>query len=1017
MVNASQNSSSSAPSPTGAAPAPSTASQAKLNSKVNAGQAPQPNPSVTSNKQMTGGKSPMTKRKRKFRWQYIIAALGLILLLVGGAAAFYLSRQSQDIRQQALMQDDGGDGGSCTNAGCMPIGGSCCGNQVESPRCNSEYECDTFTVNPGTPNCSDGYCSISGCNAQTASNGQGGCNSGYTACCPIGGGVGGSTDCQAGFGDGWEENPANCPYGSDGARQIPGTGAWCHHCAPETNETCYLLDDQLNRCSLEDEAVCNAASESIVFSTEDACKTSGCDLVGGTLKTGPCSSGEQTIGGFNVGGQSCCVAEVYDCYIYDVNKKTCSGAQDPQCKDDSPLTITSCKNLGCQAVGGNMVDRACKADETNAFGFDIGDKSCCIPTGTGGPSNCYYPSFSGKNSKCEITDDVSICSASDADTYGTENECKTNSCDALGGTRRYNSCASGETRVEGFTTMPTDVCCLPPDTDCYIPNNNTNQCDYVNNDTFCENSAGAAETEDECRENGCGLIGGVTRFNSCASGETRVEGFTTMPTDVCCLPPSGPETCYVYDSAAKTCDTDQRQNCSGASNVFDNKNDCQKFGCSDEGGTYKVACSSSETAISGLSSSTGLSCCIPACTPTGECLRSGTSCCSGQDAVYDNTCTATLARCETAGSGGSCTPTGECLRSGTSCCSGQDAVYDNTCTATQVRCEVSGDEGEGGGGGGGSCAGLLESCDIVSNPCCDGNNLVCTPDASGNQVCNQQDEDKDAKCPGSTCGKWLGFKCANNSDFQAGQCFSNMQSFGSDSAAAIAYIAGCGQADEVCWGGEYENKLCGDYIIETGSCNQDGGTPPPPPPPSYECGDSCETDAQCQTGDADHFCFNGVCRLESNPSSETCQPAVGPLCSSLTVNNISNPTATSYEVGQQVTLTCGQVSGVNRYVFRMFRPGGVAPVSINASATQANSSVPITLDIAGGYTAQCQICTGESADSCLPWEPTGFVGPHEPVDNKEASGISGNSDTMSPDGIKQTEESGLVERAFRIFGL
>jgi len=55
-------------------------------------------------------------------------------------------------------------------------------------------------------------------------------------------------------------------------------------------------------------------------------------------------------------------------------------------------------------------------------------------------------------------------------------------------------------------------------------------------------------------------------------------------------------------------------------------------------------------------------------------------------------------------------------------------------------------------------------------------------------------------------------------------------------------------------------------------------TPSPSPTPIvYTCQSPCETDAQCQTGNASHFCssdYGNTCRLYTNPSSDTCEPQV-----------------------------------------------------------------------------------------------------------------------------------------------
>jgi hypothetical protein len=50
---------------------------------------------------------------------------------------------------------------------------------------------------------------------------------------------------------------------------------------------------------------------------------------------------------------------------------------------------------------------------------------------------------------------------------------------------------------------------------------------------------------------------------------------------------------------------------------------------------------------------------------------------------------------------------------------------------------------------------------------------------------------------------------------------------------------------------------------------------PSPSPDIYDCNTTCETDEQCQTANADYICsteYNDLCRLDSNPESEICEP-------------------------------------------------------------------------------------------------------------------------------------------------
>jgi len=148
-------------------------------------------------------------------------------------------------------------------------------------------------------------------------------------------------------------------------------------------------------------------------------------------------------------------------------------------------------------------------------------------------------------------------------------------------------------------------------------------------------------------------------------------------------------------------------------------------------------------------------------------------------------------------------------------------------------------------------------------------------------------------------------------------------------------------------------------------------TPVPTNPPVMSCNSTCTTDAQCQAVDSRFKCevagdLGKRCRLASNPSSSNCQPAVGPMCTSITLNNLNNPAATTQDpnLGDAFTLTCGEVPGAQRYIFRVTQPDGTQ-VNLNATGRTSES---FTVKMTGPHSAQCQICTGADSASCLPYE-------------------------------------------------
>ncbi len=233
--------------------------------------------------------------------------------------------------------------------------------------------------------------------------------------------------------------------------------------------------------------------------------------------------------------------------------------------------------------------------------------------------------------------------------------------------------------------------------------------------------------------------------------------------------------------------------------------------------------------------------------------------------------------------------------------------------------------------------------------------------------------------------------------------------------------------------------------IEAGTFRCALATPSPSPSPSpsptptpvvYSCNSVCNNDAQCQTANANYFCYKpsitgttptddaavdtnravlgvntdeqstsrqvaalapgtgvlGNCRLKSNQTSTTCQgtvptpsptprptpsptprpsptptptPVVGPMCISITLNSRNNPP----KLGDSITLTCGAVTGVTEYEFRIRQPDGqIIPISsLNGSRT----SVAYQISSQGKYAAQCRICVNNNkgVPICQEWEP------------------------------------------------
>jgi hypothetical protein len=370
------------------------------------------------------------------------------------------------------------------------------------------------------------------------------------------------------------------------------------------------------------------------------------------------------------------------------------------------------------------------------------------------------------------------------------------------------------------------------------------------------------------------------------------------------------------------------------------------------------------------------------CSPSGPRFSTESAC---QDSLYCDRSAPNTTQCTDKGVGSACRDTAGS--------SGSCQIVSAGGANTECRCQVAAQPSPSPtpGTGGGQCIALEQACGSekgLSDTCC-GNGVCQGP--NGNRRCEDAQVPIDSLCGTGTCSGYYGFQCnsLHTTGSSSGQlvCEQNpSQLFTGPNARsqAVSYAGGCGQIDQVCVGGDKQGQLCGEFSIMN-SCG--GGTPPPTTPPTnppspqptpsptpspaMACNSVCTTDAQCQAVDSRFSCVqrnnNKRCRLTSNPDSNTCQPAVGPMCLSISMNNLSNPTADSAdpEIGDAITLTCGEVAEAQRYIFRITQANGAVT---NLLAT-GRTSESFTIADAGGYVAQCQICTGASDDTCLPYEP------------------------------------------------
>lgn len=116
----------------------------------------------------------------------------------------------------------------------------------------------------------------------------------------------------------------------------------------------------------------------------------------------------------------------------------------------------------------------------------------------------------------------------------------------------------------------------------------------------------------------------------------------------------------------------------------------------------------------------------------------------------------------------------------------------------------------------------------------------------------------------------------------------------------------------------------------------------------YNCGGPCQGGGQVQT--------------PANQDDDVPEnPPVGPICLNVALVDTQGVAVSTPSLNQQVALSCGQVSGVNRYDFKLIYPDGTASYKEGtASTSPARISTPFSLTQSGKYIAQCRICTSVS---------------------------------------------------------
>lgn len=513
----------------------------------------------------------------------------------------------------------------------------------------------------------------------------------------------------------------------------------------------------------------------------------------------------------------------------------------------------------------------------------------------------------------------------------------------------------------------------------------------ASNKTTCVSLIGEFNDKTECQKTGVstGCPTGTTKYSpdgdqshlacKCNNNPAKSVGLGATDNKACfdsdkarCqnqLPFNG------YDNAVSICNNSGGQwsdaSCScGAS-------------CSGMKGNWKAACTSNDTKYSGKSSeladygNNSMTCCIPKGQQVGPCCLIGSneykSLCFESQRLFTpsspsdcgGACTTenetkcinnnTTIKCfnkkwtfASSGCNKGTTPIGQCQKVDTDCATGSTAVNDMSCSNlktvqpsvyTGKMCKANGTSGDDG------------DTDINPPPTIPGCDTVvwCTT-----WDCPNGDTDGDKQCTLADSG----------SSYVLG-----------DGSSCGTPPSSCGQRDYYNAGpkGENWNAYCSHDSLNFDSCKPPDAPPASPPPDAkYSCNAPCKTDDQCQNeakgGNSHFFCnTNNKCRLKANPESAKCKPAVAPMCISIAMNNVSNPTAPATadpKLGDNVTFTCGQVSAAERYIFKVIDPAGQ---TTNLVAT-GRVSAQFTITQSGKYFAQCQICTGSADSTCLPWE-------------------------------------------------
>lgn len=429
--------------------------------------------------------TPPVHPKRKIKIQFVIAGLVMLLLIIGGGVALFLSRQNQEVRQQAstgtycdpailtvLRNSCGsagvdtvnckcntttGGGSTCTPGanfgcganGCAKTQASICNSDGKTFSCQTISACNQVVTTCSSPNfCTDTVSCVSAGNQTTS----GTCSSGSQICC--------------------QPKSANCAP----ANTVPTSGQSC--CSPTTPNSSGVCSYGGTACSpgavgscgglgcdSTDARICSSNGTWGGCVARSQC-TAGCTGPNLTpTASAPCCSGlkPNSNGVCSYGGTACSPSAVGGC-----GSLGCTVTQSRICSSDG--TWGGCvERAACGGTGGT-----CNVNADCASGLICSAGKCITNPGCRSDADCPSTARCDVVKKICVANSTANCpSGSSPYINGSTVACQCNN--KIGGVVIFNpgqslpaACATG----------------TGGSTDCSIPGNFTNiNCHYFNNCT------------------------------------------------------------------------------------------------------------------------------------------------------------------------------------------------------------------------------------------------------------------------------------------------------------------------------------------------------------------------------------------------------------------------------------------------------------------------------------------------------------------------------------------------------